>query len=216
MIEIFDREDASFLKKYEKYFLEVNHKVQETGPSYIVNMPQYRIENKDFIADLMSNYTDVYPGWIPFTNYSYVFRFQPDTLTMLPHIDLDVETCKALKGIAKRVLIYANPVWDTKWNGGTYFAPFEQYKVSKRHVAIVRKEKFAEEATLVENVPGRIVVFDPDEIHMPQEFSGNNVQRLIFGGMIFHPDYIHLSEDMAGPTNENGNAVTKLLSLPKT
>ena len=215
MFEVFDREDASFLNKYEKYFMSADEKVQETGKSYISNMPQYKIGDDEFISDLMSNYGDIYPGWTRLTKFSYVFRFSPDKATMLPHIDLDEESCNALKGIAKRVLIYANPVWKKEWRGGTYFAPLEQYGVNRHHIAKCKKGRFEQEATLVENVPGRAVVFDPSEIHMPQEFSGNTVQRLVFAALIIHPDHAHLLNHFQGPSNENGNAVSKLV-LPKT
>jgi len=211
MFEVFDKEDTSFLKKYEQFFLDVKDKVQDTGAKYLVNMPQYKIQDSEFISDLLSNYPEIYPGWIRCDKFSYVFRFQPDTHTMLPHIDIDAESAKKLKGKAKRVLIYANPVWKDEWEGGTYFAPYEQFKVSKRHVAIVKKEKFAEEASLVQNKPGRVVVFDPDEIHAPQEFSGNDVQRLVFAALIIHPDHADLIDRLEGPNNENGEAVTKLV-----
>jgi hypothetical protein len=215
MFEVFDKEDTSFLNKYENYFMSANEKVQETGHSYLTNMPQYRIDNADFINDLMSNYDDIYPGWVRVTKFSYVFRFLPDKATMLPHIDIDEESCKSLQGVAKRVLIYANPVWKPEWKGGTYFAPIEQYGVNRHYVARCKKDKFEQEATLVNNVPGRVVVFDPSEIHMPQEFSGNTVQRLVFAALIVHPDHTHLLDYFEGPTNDNGNAVTKLV-LPNT
>lgn len=215
MFEVFDKQDTSFLKKYEDRFMTADEKVQETGHSYLTNMPQYRIDDNDFISDLLSNYQEIYPGWVRVTKFSYIFRFQPDRATMLPHIDIDTESCKVLQGVAKRVLIYANPIWKSEWRGGTYFAPLEQYGVNRHHVAKCKKEKFEQEATLVENIPGRAVVFDPSEIHMPQEFSNNTVQRLVFAALILHPDYVHLLDYFEGPTNANGNAVTKLL-LPST
>ena len=213
MFEVFDIDDTSFLKKYEPYFLAANKKVQENGPSYLTNMPQYRIEDKDFITDILSNYNHIYPGWIRVTCFSYVFRFSPNVATMLPHIDIDEESCKMMQGKAKRILIYANSTWNQEWAGGTYFAPIEQYGVNRHYVAKCKKEKFQQEAALVNNVPGRAVVFDPSEIHMPQEFSNNTVPRLVFGALLLHPDYPHFVEYLEGPTNNNKYAVTKL-SIP--
>lgn len=211
MFEVIDHKDSSFLTKYENHFMEANHKVQDAGSKHLLNMPQYKIDDENFILDLLSHYSDIYPDWIRVAKFSYIFRFQPDKGTMLPHIDLDPDTCQKLKGIAKRVLIYANPVWKQEWRGGTYFAPIEKYGVNRHFVAKCTKNRFAEEASLVQNVPGRAVVFDPDEIHMPQEFSGNTVQRLVYAAMIIHPDHKHLIDYMEGPDNDNGNAVTKLV-----
>ena len=214
MIEIYDVDDASFLHKYENKFMEFKEKANSVNTAkmrYIANLPQFKIEEENFILDLISNYSNIYPGWIRLTKFSYVFRFEPDKSTMLPHCDLDPESSKLLKGIAKRVLIYANSFWDNAWGGGTYFAPFEKYGVNRYYIAKCKKDKFVKESTLVENVPGRVVVFDCDELHAPQEFSGNTIQRLIFGGIIIHPDYEHLIKYFVGPDQDNGNTVTKLV-----
>lgn len=210
MFEVVDHPDPSFLSKYEKYFIDQKEKVQKKATGPLASLPQFKIDDYDFNIDFMSNFEHVYPGWIRCNSFSYVFRFQPDLPSMLPHIDIDPESGERGKGKIKRILIYANPVWKPEWKGGTYFAPFESYKVNRRMAAVVKTETFAAEASLVENVPGRAVVFDPCEIHMPQEFSGNNVQRLIFGAMLVHPDYPELEELLYGPDNDNGNSVTKL------
>lgn len=217
MFEIFDVQDASFLKQYEQRFMSENNKVHTEAAGMdvplITNMPQFNISDDKFIRQVLSHYDHIYPEWVRFTGFSYIFRFEPDKPTMFPHIDIDHETCKKLEGKAKRVLIYANPTWDTQWGGGTYFAPYEQYRVDSRFMARVPRAKFAKEAALVNNVPGRAVLFDLDEIHMPQDFSGNNVQRLIFASMILHPDVAHLTDSFVGPDKSNGTAVTRLVDV---
>ena len=214
MFEVFDIQDASFLKDYEHRFMSENNRVHTESSGMdvplITNMPQFNISDQQFINQVLSHYNHIYPDWVRFTGFSYVFRFEPDKPTMFPHIDIDHDTCRMLEGKAKRVLIYVNPAWNKEWGGGTYFAPYEQYRVDPRFMARVTRAKFAKEASLVDNVPGRAVLFDLDEIHMPQDFSGNNVQRLIFAAMILHPDVAHLADQFIGPTKSNGTAVTRL------
>lgn len=220
MIEIYDIEDTSFLKDYEKYFLEENERTNNQYSDALKNMPQYLIEGKDYVKDLVSHYDGVfYPQWKRVFHRSYVFKFEPDKPTMTPHIDLDPETCAKIKGYAKRVIMYVNPYWESQWGGGTYFAPFEQYESSKHYTARVSRKKFAIESTLVENKPGRAVLFDPDEWHMPQEFSGSTVQRLLYSFLIVHPDFatiIDSEQNFITPDNDNGVPVASLpLSIPE-
>ena len=215
MIEVFDIEDTSFLKQYEQELMEQEEKVQMAGAKMLFNLPQYQMK-QDITKRLFSHFDNLfYPDYIRIDHTSYIFRFKPDTPTMLPHVDFDLETCKHIKGKAKRVIIYVNPVWNTKWKGGTYFDAFENHKVNSRSVARTPKAKFMEQATYVENVPGRAVVFDPDELHLPDECSGNNVQRLTFAGLIVHPDYRYIIDELEGPDNINGSAVTRV-SSPQT
>jgi hypothetical protein len=209
MIEIFDIENSSFLKNYENNFLAENYRTNNQFNKALSNFPQYLIEQNDYIADLISNYDNVfYPNWERVFHKSYVFKFEPDKPTMSPHIDLDPNTCKDLKGWAKRVIAYVNPIWDKSWGGGTYFAPFEKYKSTKHYTARVNRKVFADEATLVENVPGRSVLFDPDEWHMPQEFTGNTAPRLVYSYLIIHPEY--KDKNFTAPDNDNGSPVLSL------
>lgn len=215
MIEIYDIEDTSFLKDYEQDFMAEEYKTNNQYSSALKNMPQFLIEDKDYIQKLVSHYDDVfYPDWKRVFHRSYVFKFEPDKPTMTPHIDIDPVTCEMIKGIAKRVIIYVNPYWDSSWGGGTYFAPFEDYKQTQHYTARVPRKKFQEEAQLVDNVPGRVVVFDPDEWHMPQEFSGSTVQRLLYSFAIVHPNFKKIIGDIEQkamtPDNENGIPVASL------
>lgn len=215
MIEIIDIEDPSFLKDFEQYFLDENYKTNNQYSTALKNMPQYLIEDKDYIKDLVSHYDDVfYPDWNRVFHRSYVFKFEPDKPTMTPHIDIDPETCKKIKGVTKRVIMYVNPYWDTSWGGGTYFSEFENYKATQHYTARVSRKRFAEEATLVDNVPGRVVIFDPDEWHMPQEFSGSTVPRLLYSFAIAHPDFAknikEFEQNAITPDNENGVPVASL------
>lgn len=196
MVEIFDKEDVSFLKLYQDRFLTADDKVGDQGYSFMKNIPLFKIHDSDFVEELMGHYQDVYPGWATLKKFSYVFRFEPDTDTMLPHIDMDIKSAEALSGIVKRVLIYANVKWDSSWGGGTYFSAYENYGVNRHNIAKCKREKFEREAMLVENVPGRMVIFDPSEIHMPQRISGNSEQRLVFAAMIIDPDYSHLIDEI--------------------
>lgn len=211
MIEIFDKEDTSFLYDWESLLTQQTNKVQKDAFAEFSKLPQYSINDSNVILQLLSNYDDVYPGWIRCTNFSYVFKFQPDKPTMLPHTDTDPETAKQIKGKAKRILIYATSIWKEEWNGGTYFAPFEKYGVNRHNAARCPKKKFIEEATLVQNIPGRAVVFDVDELHLPQEFSGNTKQRLVYSAMLVHPDYPEIARNLQGPDNQ-GRRVVKLES----
>lgn len=211
MVEYFDKEDISFLEKYTEGLMSPTRSAQENGSLLMKKVPQYIIDDDQFVLDIMSHYDDVYPDWIRCTKVNYVFRFEPDKFGLLPHVDHDIETCKVTKGIMKRVIVYANPIWKKEWKGGTFFAPFERYNIhSTRYVAKVTKEEFEKDATLVENVPGRIVVFDADEIHAPQEFSGNTVQRLNFSTLLVHPDHQWIVDQLVGSTE--GNIVTKVRS----
>lgn len=214
MIEIFDREDTSFLTSYQDRFLEVNDQVSDQGYSFMKNIPMFKIDDSDFIEEVMSHYQDIYPGWIRLNKFSYIFRFKPDTDTMLPHIDMDMKSAETLKGIVKRVLVYANSNWNCSWGGGTYFSAHENYAINRHNIARCKRDNFEREARLVENVPGRIVIFDPSEIHMPQRISGNSEQRLVFAAMIIHPDYKHLIDYLVSPS-DNGNVRIKL-ELPET
>jgi hypothetical protein len=213
MIEIFDRKDTSFLKLYQNGLLSADDKVGDQGYSFMKNIPMFKIQDSDFIEDFMSNYQDVYPGWIRLKKFSYIFRFKPDTDTMLPHIDMDIKSAEILSGIVKRVLVYANIKWDSSWGGGTYFSAYENYGINRHNIAKCKREKFEREARLAENVPGRMVVFDPSEIHMPQRISGNTEQRLAFAAMIIHPEYSHLIDYLVSPS-DNGNVRIKL-ELPE-
>lgn len=214
MFEVFDiKEDPSFLKKYEQSFIGENHRTNNQQKA-LGNMPQFLMDERDYVNDLMEHYKDVfYPDWVRILHRSYVFKFEPDKATLVPHIDLDPETCQKIKGYAKRVIIFVNPYWNSEWGGGTYFAPFENYKPTKHYTAKVPRRKFSQEATLVDNVPGRAIVFDPDEWHMPQDFSGSTVQRLNYSFLIMHPDFydmVDTKKDFMTPDN-NGVTVTKLL-----
>ena len=211
MIEIFDKQDISFLDEWEDILMQQTNKVQKDAVPAFSKIPQYSVNDKDIILQLLSNYDDIYPGWIRCTKFSYVFRFEPDKPTMLPHTDTDPETAKLIKDKAKRILIYATSIWKEEWNGGTYFAPFEKYGVNRHNAARCPKKRFAEEATLVKNVPGRAVVFDVDELHLPQEFSGNTKQRLVYSAILVHPDYPEIAENLRGSDNQ-GRRVVKLES----
>jgi len=215
MIEVHDIQDTSFLQEYEEDFLAENYKTNNQYSAALKNMPQYLIERKEYIERLVSHYDQVfYPDWKRVFHRSYVFKFEPDKPTMTPHIDIDPVTCKMIKGIAKRVIIYVNPFWNTEWGGGTYFAPFESYKATHHYTARVSRKKFQAEADLVNNVPGRAVIFDPDEWHMPQEFTGSTVQRLLYSFAIVHPDFTKIIGDIEKkamtPDNENGFPVASL------
>jgi hypothetical protein len=214
MFEVFDVKDSSFLKDYEHYFLDESERTNNQQRA-LGNMPQYLIDDKPYVEELLKHYVDVfYPDWVRVLHRSYVFKFEPDKATLVPHIDLDPDTCQKIKGYAKRVLIYANPYWDTSWGGGTYFAPYENYKPTKHYTAKVPRRKFAQEAALVDNVPGRVVVFDPNEWHMPQDFSGSTVQRLNYSFLIMHPEFYEMVDthrDFMTPDNDNGVPVTTLL-----
>lgn len=211
MIEIFDKENTSFLYNLESVLMQQKDKVQKDAFAEFSKLPQYSINDSNIILQLLSNYDDVYPGWIRCPNIHYVFNFQPGKLTMLPHSDTDPKTAKQIKEKTKRILIYANPIWKEEWNGGTYFAPFEKYGVNRHNAVRCPRKKFIQEATLVQNVPGRAVVFDIDEIHMPQEFSNNTRQRLIYGAVLVHPDYPEIAQNLQGPDNQ-GRRVIKLES----
>lgn len=217
MIQVFDVEDASFLKDYEDYFMNVDTKAQSSSMRMLKNMPQYTIKDHDFINKFLSHYEKFFEGYTVYRDFNYVFRFEPNKPTMLPHLDIDVETAKYLKQYGlKRILIYVNPVWDyDKWKGGTYFAPFEQYedKATRYNTCLVKKEKFAEESVHVKNVPGRMVWFDPEEWHMPEEFSGNPVQRLIFAAGLIPTENAYILDEVVVPTtecNEGHNGTVQL------
>lgn len=218
MFEVFDIKDSSFLKDYEQNFLDENKRTN-THLKTLGNMPQFLVDEKEYVNSLLDHYADIfYPEWVRLTHMSYVFKFEPDKATLIPHIDLDPDTCRKIKGYAKRVLIYVNPYWDTSWGGGTYFAPYENYKPTNHYTAKVPRKKFANEATLVDNVPGRTVVFDVDEWHMPQEFSGSTVPRLNYSFIIMHPDLYKLMDTkkrFMSPDDNNNNdiPVIKLLNL---
>lgn len=211
MIEIYDIADTSFLSKYEQNFLDEGHQTNNQFSTAMAGMPQYLIEKKEYIKELISHFDQCfYPDWKRIVDRSYVFKFKPDKPTMSPHIDVDPDTCKQLKGLIKRVILYANPYWDTSWGGGTYFSEFENYKCSRHYTAKVNRRVFASEATLVENKPGRSVIFDLDEWHMPQEFSGSTCQRIIFSYGIVHPDFNNIIGDVekvVTPDNKNGAPV---------
>lgn len=210
MYEVFDIQDASFLKKYEDVLMAANTPAQQyfnAGFKLANVMPQYHFDNQEVLKDIFSHYNHIYPGWTRFLKENYVFRFSPDKPTLAPHVDIDPNTYSLITGKLKRVLIYANHEWDTSWGGGTYFAPFEKYGVNRHYAGRVSRKKFAQEADLVENRPGRIVVFDPSEIHMPQEFSGNTVPRLVMAGAFCIPEHDYLFNYVVNPSNSNGNGV---------
>ena len=73
-----------------------------------------------------------------------------------------------------------------------------------------QKKVFIENATRVENKPGRAVIFDVDEYHLPQEFSGNTHPRFIYGGLLIRSDSLDLIEKLEVPNAKTGRAVIGL------
>jgi len=211
MMKIYDIEDARFLEDHSNNFMNHHNLQSEEIIKKGYSVPAYKICNTSFIDDFLSHYDHIYPEWHRKIDAAYTIQFQPsDKPGISPHTDTHPETTKKIKSYAKRLLIYANPIWKRSWNGGTYFAPFEKYGVNHRFSAKCSYKQFMNEATLVENVPGRAVVFDCDELHMPQPFSGNESQRIIFGCMLIHPERADLISKLLGPDN-SGNPVYQLL-----
>jgi len=186
MIRVVDHPNPEFLTDFEMFFLSHNQSLinekrdgNSISQKFLKNIPQFETTDTEVLKIFLSNFT-ADDGWEFYTEGNYVFKFEPDKPTMLPHLDFTPEIAKTIKSYVKRIIIYANPVWDSEWQGGTFFSDFENYKATRYNIPNVRREIFEKEATLVENKPARMVIMDTDEWHMPQHFSGNTVDRIIF------------------------------------
>ena len=212
MFEVFDDIDPGFLKEYEDYFLSLsntpnsaskyNNKDGETKvPDEFKKFPGHYVDlviyNKFFSNFPISKNYSI----LPRTNLAVVF--QPDQPTMIPHLDYAYnDHLKKCKTVMKRMLVYASSYWNPKWQGGTYIAPFEQYEAKHRNnivsgtYAKVSRKKFIKEAHHINYVPGRYVLFDVDDWHMPEEFSGNTNPRLVCSFLLVKKEHEKLGLEL--------------------
>lgn len=209
MIEIYDLDDVSFLKEYQSFFQNNHVEVDEKHPVK-KHVHASFIENQSLAISFLNNYNAIYEDWIRLQEFRFMFKLEPDKPTMWPHIDFEPKDCTRLRSRVKRILVYANEIWDDSWGGGTYFSPFEAYECTHRYTPRTSKKVFIENATRVENKPGRAVIFDVDEYHLPQEFSGNTHPRFIYGGLLIRSDSMDLIEKLEVPNAKTGRAVIGL------
>lgn len=211
MIEIFDHPYPNqFLKDYYNFFNDNDNAITDEKNPVKKHVHNSYINNVGIALSFMGNYQHIYRDWIRLNNFRFMFKLEPDKPTMWPHIDFEPEDCPSLRSRVKRILIYANEVWDDTWGGGTYFSPFDMYECTHRYTPRTSKKTFIENAERVVNKPGRAVVFDVDDYHLPQEFSGNTHPRFIYGGLLVRPDSAELLDQLEVPNKETGRPVIGL------
>lgn len=210
MIEIYDLDDTEFLKDYQSIFRDNDNGVTDEKHPVKKHVHNSFIENVGIGLNFLKHYNHIYPDWIRLQEFRFMFKLEPDKPTMWPHIDFEPEDCARLRSCVKRILVYANEVWDDAWGGGTYFSPFEMYECTHRYTPRTSKKVFIENATRVENKPGRAVIFDVDEYHLPQEFTGNTHPRYIYGGLLISPEEYDLVDQLEVPNKYTGRPVIGL------
>lgn len=206
MIEIFDINNTEYLNELK--FSQEHHNNKNPIKSLL---HESYIKEEFTCKKILSHYNHIYPTWTRLYDFRFIFKLMPDKPTMLPHQDFSNDAIKEAKGKIKRILIYVNSEWNKDWKGGTYFSEGENYKATRFQTpAGVNKKKFAENNLLIDNIPGRAVVFDVDDWHLPQEFSGNTTQRLVFGSVLAHHDELSLAQRLVVPNFSTGEHLIKI------
>jgi len=206
MIEIFDIDNTEFLNELE---ISRDEKTNKNLIKSLLHESYMKEEQK--CKEILSYYDHIYSTWIRLYDFRFLFKLLPDKPTMLPHQDFTTEAIKQCRGKIKRILIYVNHTWKDEWLGGTYFSNGNNYTPTRFQTpAGVNKKKFASDAILVKNKPGRAVVFDVDDWHLPQEFTSNTNQRLIFGSVLAHPDELSLAQRLVVPNFSSGEHLIKI------
>lgn len=208
MIEVFDIKGVEFLRDLEFTQQKYDYSHKDTAKRLLHDA---YLKDKKISEKILSNYNHIYKDWFRWHDLRFIFRFVPNKPTMLPHQDFTSDAIEEINGKVKRILIYLNYEWNTEYGGGTYFSEAKNYKPTRLNTPSgTNKRKFMQEATLIENKPGRAVIFDAGDWHIPEEFSGNHTERLVFGSAFIHPDELSLVERLVVPNFAAGGHIIKL------